>query len=118
MLMDLLCSVTDSIVAMTDAEGREGAGEFEAELGSGLWPSVTVSRLPRHRLALGGAGLILGFLSVLVGLVVESEKEGDGVFLDFRSSWSAATSWTLDEDEVAGCSCTPSDWTRFGLWPC
>lgn len=81
MLTEWVSSVTVSIVVSIEAGGR-GGGVIAVDLGSGLWPSAPGPRLPRHRLAFGGSGLTLNFFSVLVGLGVESEKEGDGVFLE------------------------------------
>lgn len=68
-------------------------------------------RLPRHRLVLGGSGLILGFLPTLLGLGVEWDEEDaeEGGSPGFASCCAAATSCTLREDEEAGSNCIPSD---------
>lgn len=75
-----------------------------------LSASVMVTFLPRERLAFGGSGLIFDFFpTVLIVLVLVSfEDEDDGSPGPF-SCCNAATSCTLDVDDVVRSDCAPTD---------
>lgn len=74
-----------------------------------------VLRLPRHRLVLGGSGLIFGF--GLLGWMYSfpgGRSVRLGVMTPGFSCW-AATSRTLREEDEAGSRCIPSRLIALGL---